>query len=65
MMPFQYRNLILPGFFPDPSCTQVEGKFYLVNSTFQFFPGIAVHVSEDLVNWTQLGMRAILYTPIC
>ncbi|KAG4434622.1 hypothetical protein IFR05_009886 [Cadophora sp. M221] len=44
-------NPIIPGFHPDPSCVSVDGIFYLVNSTFQWFPHISVHVSQDLINW--------------
>ncbi|KAH9212088.1 glycosyl hydrolase [Leptodontidium sp. 2 PMI_412] len=45
------ENPIIPGFHPDPSCVCVDGIFYLVNSTFQWFPHISVHVSQDLINW--------------
>lgn len=48
-------NPILAGFYPDPSITQVGGDYYLVNSTFCYFPGIPVFHSTDLVNWTQIG----------
>ncbi|KAK0100402.1 hypothetical protein ONS95_008354 [Cadophora gregata] len=44
-------NPIIPGFHPDPSCVCVDGIFYLVNSTFQWFPHITIHVSQDLINW--------------
>lgn len=50
-----YRNPILAGFYPDPSVTRVGKTFYLVNSTFAFFPGIPVFASEDLVHWRLLG----------
>ena len=50
-----YRNPILAGFYPDPSITRAGDKFYLVNSTFAFFPGIPVFESSDLVHWTQVG----------
>lgn len=51
----QYLNPVLAGFYPDPSVTQVDGNYYLVNSTFSYFPGIPVFRSTDLVNWTQIG----------
>ncbi|MGN1019646.1 MAG: family 43 glycosylhydrolase [Aristaeellaceae bacterium] len=51
----KYRNPILPGFNPDPSVCRVGDDYYLVTSTFEFFPGIPVYHSRDLVNWTQLG----------
>ncbi|WP_428819176.1 glycoside hydrolase family 43 protein [Microbulbifer sp. MCCC 1A16149] len=51
----EYRNPILAGFHPDPSIVRVDRDYYLVNSTFGFFPGIPVFHSRDLVNWTQIG----------
>ena len=51
----QFTNPILAGFYPDPSITQVAGDYYLVQSTFTWFPGIPVWHSTDLVNWTQIG----------
>lgn len=51
----EYRNPVLAGFHPDPSITRAGDKFYLVNSTFTFFPGIAVFESVDLVHWRQIG----------
>ena len=53
--PGQYRNPILNGFYPDPSVTRVGKDYYLVNSTFAYFPGIPVWHSTDLVHWTQIG----------
>ena len=50
-----YRNPILQGFYPDPSVTRVGEDYYLVTSTFGYFPGIPVFHSKDLVNWTQIG----------
>lgn len=50
-----YRNPILAGFYPDPSITRAGDKFYLVNSTFAYFPGIPVFESSDLVHWRLLG----------
>ena len=50
-----FRNPVLAGFHSDPSVTFANGKFYLVASTFTFFPGIPVFESEDLVHWTQVG----------
>jgi alpha-N-arabinofuranosidase len=51
----QYRNPILKGFYPDPSITRAGDDYYLVTSTFSYFPGIPVFHSRDLVNWTQIG----------
>jgi len=53
--PNDYRNPILPGFYPDPSITRVGRDYYLVTSTFSYFPGIPVFHSRDLVNWRQIG----------
>jgi xylan 1,4-beta-xylosidase len=51
----EYRNPIVQGFYPDPSVTRVGDDFYLVTSTFSYFPGIPVFHSRDLVNWTQIA----------
>jgi xylan 1,4-beta-xylosidase len=48
-------NPILAGFYPDPSVVQVGADYYLVNSTFAYFPGIPVMHSRDLKNWRQVG----------
>ena len=50
-----YRNPVLAGFYPDPSICRVGDDYYLINSTFAYFPGIPIFHSRDLVNWTQLG----------
>jgi xylan 1,4-beta-xylosidase len=50
-----YRNPVLAGFHPDPSVVRAGDKFYLVNSSFAFFPGIPVFESSDLVHWKQIG----------
>ena len=48
-------NPILTGFYPDPSVVQVGTDYYLVNSTFSYFPGIPIFHSKDLKNWKQIG----------
>jgi xylan 1,4-beta-xylosidase len=48
-------NPILAGFYPDPSIIKVGKDYYLVNSTFAYFPGIPVFHSTDLKNWKQIG----------
>jgi alpha-N-arabinofuranosidase len=53
--PGSYRNPVVAGFYPDPSVTRVGDRFYLVNSTFTYFPGIPVLESGDLVHWRPLG----------
>ena len=51
----QYYNPILAGFYPDPSVCRVGDTYYLVNSSFTFFPGVPLSTSKDLVNWTSAG----------
>ncbi len=51
----RYTNPVLKGFYPDPSVCAANGKFYLVCSSFQYFPGVPLFESEDLVNWNQVG----------
>lgn len=51
----KYNNPILRGFNPDPSICRMGKDYYLVTSTFEFFPGIPVYHSQDLVNWEQIG----------
>ena len=46
------RNPILPGFNPDPSFCRVGDDYYIATSTFQWFPGVQIHHSRDLANWT-------------
>ncbi len=47
----EYRNPILPGFYPDPSICRVGADYYLVNSSFAYFPGLPVSHSRDLCHW--------------
>lgn len=48
-------NPILAGFYPDPAICKVGPDYYIVNSTFSYFPGIPVLHSQDLKNWRQIG----------
>lgn len=50
-----FQNPILTGFHPDPSVCRVGDDFYLTNSTFEFFPGLPIYHSRDLVHWEQIG----------
>lgn len=50
-----FENPILPGFYPDPSVYRVGENYFLVNSSFAYFPGVPIFQSTDLVNWVQLG----------
>ncbi len=51
----KYKNPIISGCYPDPSVCFAEGKYYMVCSSFQYFPGVPLFESEDLVNWKQIG----------
>ena len=53
--PENFSNPILPGYHPDPSIVRVGEDYYMVNSTFEWFPGMPVHHSKDLVNWELIG----------
>lgn len=48
-------NPLLTGFYPDPSICRKGEDYYMVNSTFEYFPGIPVFHSRDLVHWHQIG----------
>jgi xylan 1,4-beta-xylosidase len=51
----RYVNPVIKGFHPDPSIVRVGKDFYLVTSSFGFFPGVPLFHSRDLVSWTQVG----------
>lgn len=48
-------NPIIPGYAPDPSIVLVDGTYFLVNSTFQVFPGLPIYASENLITWKHIG----------
>ena len=50
-----YINPILPGSYPDPSICKVGEEFFIVNSSFEYFPGLPIHKSKDLINWELIG----------
>jgi xylan 1,4-beta-xylosidase len=50
-----YHNPVIPGFNPDPSVCRVGNDFYLVTSTFEYFPGVPVYHSKDLIHWEHIG----------
>ncbi len=50
-----YKNPVIPGFNPDPSVCRVGDDFYLVTSSFEYFPGLPIYHSKDLINWEQIG----------
>lgn len=63
------RNPILPGFNPDPSIVRVGEDYYIATSTFEWYPGVQIHHSRDLIHWrlitrplrrpAQLDMRGV------
>lgn len=52
---FSFKNPVLPGFYPDPSITRAGDDYYLVCSTFEYFPGVPIFHSRDLIHWKQIG----------
>ena len=50
-----FSNPVVKGFSPDPSVCRVGEDYYLVTSSFQYFPGVPIYHSKDLVNWKQIG----------
>lgn len=50
-----YKNPVIPGMYPDPSVCRVGEDYYLVNSSFQLYPGVPVFHSKDLIHWEQIG----------
>lgn len=51
----KFNNPILAGFYPDPAICRVGEDYYLILSTFAYFPGVPIFHSKDLVNWNQIG----------
>ncbi|MEP3048138.1 MAG: glycoside hydrolase family 43 protein [Roseibium sp.] len=45
------QNPILPGFNPDPSICRAGDEYFIATSTFEWYPGVQIHRSKDLVNW--------------
>jgi xylan 1,4-beta-xylosidase len=54
-MLMRVQNPILPGFNPDPSIVRVGDTYYMATSTFEWFPGIKLYKSNDLIHWSQCG----------
>jgi xylan 1,4-beta-xylosidase len=50
-----YNNPVQRGFFPDPSVVRVGDDYYMANSTFQYFPAIAISHSKDMIHWHVIG----------
>ena len=53
--PRTYHNPVQRGFFPDPSVIRVGDDYYMVNSSFQYFPAIPISHSRDMVHWHIIG----------
>ncbi|WP_416296502.1 glycoside hydrolase family 43 protein [Paenibacillus illinoisensis] len=51
----QFNNPVIKGFYPDPSVCRVDDTYYLICSSFQYFPGVPIFESKDLINWEQIG----------
>ncbi len=51
----RYQNPVVPGFHPDPSVCRVGHDYYLATSTFEYFPGVPIFHSRDLVHWRKIG----------
>ena len=49
------RNPVIPGFHPDPSVCRVGDEYFLVTSSFTYFPGVPIFRSRNLVDWVQVG----------
>ncbi len=54
-IPNRFQNPIITGFAPDPSICRVEDDYYLVTSSFTWFPGIPIYHSKDLIHWELIG----------
>ncbi len=50
-----FQNPVLPGFYPDPSVCRVGDDYYMVNSSFEWWPGVPIHHSKDLIHWKPIG----------
>jgi xylan 1,4-beta-xylosidase len=50
-----FSNPILSGFYPDPSICKAGNDYYIVNSSFAYYPGLPIFYSTDLLNWQQIG----------
>lgn len=50
-----YHNPLIPGFYPDPTICRVGQDYYLATSSFEYFPGVPLFHSRDLVDWAPIG----------
>ncbi len=51
----KYKNPVIPGFYPDPSICRIDGDYFLVCSSCEYFPGVPVFHSKYLIHWRQIG----------
>ena len=51
----KFKNPVIPGFDPDPSICRVGDDFYLVTSSFEYFPGVPIYHSKNLINREHIG----------
>lgn len=51
----KYKNPVVRGMYPDPSVCRAGDKYYMVCSTFQYFPAVPLFESSDMINWKQIG----------
>jgi alpha-N-arabinofuranosidase len=63
-MKMTFRNPVISGFHPDPSVCRVGKDYYAVTSTFEYFPGVPIFHSTDLVHWQQIGYCLIRDTQL-
>lgn len=55
MTDYCFENPVIPGFYPDPSICKAPDGYYLVTSSFEYFPGVPIFFSENLFTWAQIG----------
>ena len=53
--PGPFRNPMISGFNPDPSIIRVGNDYFLATSTFEYYPGVPIYHSTDLVQWALIG----------
>lgn len=51
----EYHNPVIQGFYPDPSICRVGEDYYMAHSSFEYFPGVPIFHSKDLIHWEQIG----------
>jgi beta-xylosidase len=50
-----FTNPVIAGLHPDPTVCRVDGDYFLACSSFEYFPGVPIFHSRDLVHWRQIG----------